>query len=58
VVKILTLSPELHRDPRPCGHVRSCGGRLLAGYSAADGVQLQANVLRAFHGPAHRFADE
>ena len=45
VVRILSLSPELDGYPSPCGHVRAGGGRLLPGNTAANGIELQADVL-------------
>jgi hypothetical protein len=54
----LRLSPELHRDPRTGGNMRSSGRRLLAGYAAAYGFQIQSNVLSSFDGAAHGLPHE
>ena len=57
-VTILRLPPELQRHPGACGDVGSGNRGLLAGYAAAYGVKLQAEVLGGFDRAAHGFADE
>ena len=56
VVGFLILLPELHGHARTGGHVRSGGGRLLAGEAAAHGFEFQAGILRGFDGAAHSLA--
>jgi hypothetical protein len=51
-------APELHGHARSCGHVRSGHRRLLAGDSAADGIQFETCVLGSFHGSPYGLAYE
>jgi hypothetical protein len=57
-VESLNLSSELHGHSRTGYNMSSSCRGLLAGQAAADGFQVEANILRSFHGASNRLSDE